>query len=95
MSDCHRAQDFPEHKIINRAFGGNEICDSTHYPERMIFHYEPKMIFLRAGGSDIQAGKTPEQLFADYKDLVAKSSSRNRIGGPAMQPSLPRSHAVN
>ena len=66
------AQDFPEHKIINRAFGGNEICDSTHYAERMIFPYEPKMIFLRAGGNDIHSGKTPEQVFADYQDFVAK-----------------------
>ncbi|MEI6674940.1 MAG: GDSL-type esterase/lipase family protein [Verrucomicrobiota bacterium] len=66
------AQDFPEHKIINRAFGGNEICDSTHYAERMIFPYDPKMIFLRAGGNDIHSGKTPEQVFADYKDFVAK-----------------------
>lgn len=66
------AQDYPEHKIINRAFGGNQICDSTHYAERIIFPYEPKMIFLRAGGNDIHSGKTPEQVFADYKDFVAK-----------------------
>jgi lysophospholipase L1-like esterase len=29
------------------------------------------MIFLRAGGNDIHAGKTAEQVFADFKDFVA------------------------
>jgi len=70
------AQDFPEHKIINRAFGGNEICDSTHYADSMIFPYQPRMIFIRAGGNDINSGKTPEQVFADYKNFVAKIRAR-------------------
>ena len=38
----------------------------------MIFPYEPKAIFLRAGGNDINRGKTPEQVFADFKEFVAK-----------------------
>src|SRR5438093_11149530 len=46
-------QDFPGYQIINRGFGGNEIADSTYYAERMIFPYEPRIIFLRAGGNDI------------------------------------------
>ena len=66
------AQDFPDHKIINRGFGGNHICDSTHFADRMIFPYEPKAIFLRAGGNDINSGKTPEQVFAEFKEFVAK-----------------------
>ena len=66
------AEDFPNHKIINRGFGGNQICDSTHFADRMIFPYEPKAIFLRAGGNDINSGKTPEQVFADFKEFVAK-----------------------
>ena len=70
------AQDFSGQKIINRGFGGNEICDSTHFAERMIFPYEPKMIFLRAGGNDINGGKTPEQVFADYKEFVAKVQAK-------------------
>jgi hypothetical protein len=65
------AQDFPGAIILNRAFGGNEIVDSTHFAERMIFPYEPKMIFLRAGGNDIHAGKSAEQVFHDYKTFVA------------------------
>ena len=64
------ATDFPGVTILNRAFGGNEIADSTHFAERMIFPYEPKMIFLRAGGNDIHAGKSAEEVFHDYKTFV-------------------------
>jgi lysophospholipase L1-like esterase len=46
--------------------------DSTHFAERVIFPYEPKRVFLRAGGNDLWAGKSPEEVFADFKDFVAK-----------------------
>ncbi len=65
------ATDFPGVTILNRAFGGNEIADSTHFADRMIFPYGPKMIFLRAGGNDLHAGKSAEQVFDDYKTFVA------------------------
>lgn len=65
-------QDFPEYKIINRGFGGNQIADSAYYADRMIIPYAPKAIYLRAGGNDLNAGKSVEQVFTDYKDFVAK-----------------------
>jgi lysophospholipase L1-like esterase len=65
-------EDFPNHHIINRGFGGSEIVDSTHFAERIIFPYEPRMIFLRAGGNDLWNGKTSEQVFADFKEFVRK-----------------------
>lgn len=69
-------QDYPGRPVINRGFGGSELADSTHFAERIIFPYEPSMIFLRAGGNDLWAGKTPEQVFADFKDFVAKVRTR-------------------
>ena len=65
------ASDFPSAVILNRAFGGNQIADSTHFAERIIFPYKPKMIFLRAGGNDIHAGKSIDEVFRDYKTFVA------------------------
>jgi lysophospholipase L1-like esterase len=64
-------QDYPAHPIINRGFGGNEIADSTHFADRMIFPYQPRMIFLRAGGNDIHNKRSPEEVFQDFKDFVA------------------------
>ena len=70
------AQDFPAQQVINRGFGGSEIVDSTHFAERIIFPYRPRKIFLRAGGNDIHAGKSAEQVFGDFKEFVAKVHSK-------------------
>jgi lysophospholipase L1-like esterase len=64
-------EDFPKQRVINRGFGGNQIVDSTHFADRMIFPYRPRMIFLRAGGNDLHTGKSAEQVFQDFKDFVA------------------------
>ena len=64
------AKDFPEQQVINRGFGGSEIADSTHFADRIVFPYAPRAIFLRAGGNDINAGKSPEAVFADFKDFT-------------------------
>src|SRR5436190_11748470 len=69
-------QDFPGHRVINRGFGGSEIVDSTHFAERVILPYKPRMVFLRAGGNDLNAGKSPEQVFADFKEFVATIHSK-------------------
>lgn len=65
------AQDFPSQPVFNRGFGGSEIVDATHFAPRVIFPYAPRMIVLRAGGNDLWAGKTPEQVFADFQDFAA------------------------
>src|SRR6185503_11228407 len=68
--------DFPRHKVINRGFGGSEIADATHFADRIIFPYEPKQIFLRAGGNDIHAGRLPAELAADFAEFVRKVHGR-------------------
>src|SRR6059036_1982948 len=87
------AQDFPEHRVINRGFGGSEIADATHFAERIIFPYKPRTVFLRAGGNDLWAGKTPEQVFADFKEFVAKIHSKlpeTEIAFISLSPSIAR-----
>lgn len=69
-------KDFPDHPVINRGFGGSHIADATHFAERIIFPYEPRMIVLRAGGNDFNAGKSPEEVLADFKEFVAKVHAR-------------------
>lgn len=65
------AQDFPNQPVINRGVGGSEVVDITHFADRIVFPYEPSMIFFRSGGNDIANGKSPEQVFADFKEFVA------------------------
>ncbi|WP_010586527.1 serine hydrolase [Schlesneria paludicola] len=69
-------EDFPDHKVINRGFGGSEIVDSTHFADRIIFPYEPRQIYLRAGGNDIHGGRTPAEVASDFVDFVQKVHSR-------------------
>jgi lysophospholipase L1-like esterase len=64
------AENYSDLKVINRGFGGTEIVDSTHFADRLIFPHEPKQIFLRAGGNDIHAGRTPRQVAADFAEFV-------------------------
>jgi lysophospholipase L1-like esterase len=66
------AEDYPEHKTINRGFGGSQIEDSAYYADRVIIPCAPRAVFLRAGGNDLNAGKSVEQVFNDYKNFVAK-----------------------
>jgi lysophospholipase L1-like esterase len=87
------AQDFPDHRVINRGFGGSEIVDSTHFADRLVFPHRPKMIFLRAGGNDLWAGKSPEQVFADYKDFVTTIHAKlpeAEIAWISLSPSIAR-----
>jgi lysophospholipase L1-like esterase len=65
------ARDFPGQPVFNRGFGGSEIADSTHFAPRVIFPYAPRMIVFRAGGNDLWAGKSPEQVFADFQKFTA------------------------
>ena len=66
------AQDFPGQPVLNRGFGGSEIVDATHFADRIIFPYAPRKVFLRAGGTELWAGKSAEQVFNAFQDFVAK-----------------------
>jgi lysophospholipase L1-like esterase len=65
-------QDYPDHKVINRGFGGSQIADAAHFADRIVIPYAPRAVFLRAGGNDLNAGKSVDQVFNDFKDFVAK-----------------------
>ena len=65
-------KDFPDHRVINRGFGGSQIADAIYFADRIVIPYKPKTILLQSGGNDINAGKSPEQVLADYQAWVAK-----------------------
>lgn len=70
------ASDYPGLPVVNRGFGGSEIVDSTHFAPRVVFPYEPRMVFLRAGGNDLWAGKSPEQVADDFKEFAETVHAR-------------------
>lgn len=66
------ARDFPDYQVINRGFGGSQLADSVYYADRIVIPYKPRLIVLFAGTNDIAAGKSPQQVFADFKAFVAR-----------------------
>ena len=86
-------EDLPDHKVINRGFGGSQIVDATHFADRIIIPYKPKMVLIRSGGNDIFSGKSPAVVFQDFKDFVAKIHSKlpkTEVVYIALSPSVAR-----
>ena len=64
--------DFPDVSIIRRGFGGSEIRDVTHFAERIIIPYHPRLIVLYAGDNDLAAGRDPAQVRDDFVSFVER-----------------------
>jgi lysophospholipase L1-like esterase len=62
---------FPGEPHVNVGFGGSVIADSAHFAPRLITPHRPKAVVLYAGDNDIAAGRTPEQVLADFKAFCA------------------------
>jgi sugar lactone lactonase YvrE/lysophospholipase L1-like esterase len=87
------AESFPDRKCINRGFGGSQMTDSAHYADRIIIPYRPRLVVVYAGDNDIAAGKSPEQILADAKSLVAAVHAKlphTRLVFLAIKPSVQR-----
>ncbi len=66
------AEDFPDHPVMNRGFGGSEAFDAANFADTLVIQYKPRQVVLYAGSNDIAAGKTPQRVLEDYKAFVAK-----------------------
>lgn len=84
---------FPDLKTINRGFGGSFVSDSVENFDRLVTRYHPKTIVFYAGDNDIGTGKSADQVFADYKALVAlvkKDLPETRLIYISIKPSILR-----
>lgn len=72
------AADFPGYPVINRGFGGSQLADSVNFADRIVTPYHPRQVVIYAGGNDINAKKSPEEVFGDFVALVEKI----RAGAP-------------
>jgi lysophospholipase L1-like esterase len=87
------SRDFPDQKVINRGFGGSELADSVFYVDRIVIPYAPRIVVLYAGDNDLNAGKTPETVLADFKAFTAKIHAalpKTRVVYIAIKPSPSR-----
>lgn len=63
---------FPQQKVINRGFGGALLAEVLHFTDRIVIPYAPRVIVLNAGGNDLAAGKSPEDVRDAARAFVKK-----------------------
>lgn len=84
---------FPDVPALNRGFGGSEIPDSVAHVDLLVIRHKPRIVIFYAGDNDIAAGRTPQQVFDDYKAFVSKVHAAlpaTRIAFIGIKPSIQR-----
>ena len=66
---------FPGLPVINRGFGGSHISDVLFFLNDVTLKYKPAVVVFYAGDNDVNSGKSPEQVVADYKKFVSRVHS--------------------
>jgi lysophospholipase L1-like esterase len=87
------ARYFPNVPVINRGFGGSQIIDSANHVDVLVIRHRPRTIVFYAGDNDVAAGKSPEQVAADFKTFAAKVHAAlpaSRIAFIGIKPSILR-----
>lgn len=89
---------FPGMDVMNRGYGGSYISDSIFYADQILIPYKPRAVVFYAGDNDLAAGKNPDQVFSDYKELA--SIIENNLPGTVfifvgIKPSIARIHLID
>jgi lysophospholipase L1-like esterase len=66
------ARSFPNLPVLNRGFGGSQIIDAVNHVDLLVIKHKPRTVVFYAGDNDLAAGRTPQQVTADFKAFVAK-----------------------
>jgi len=86
---------FPEHKIINRGFGGSSLPDVIRYASSIIYPYKPAQILIYCGENDFPAGPntTADTILNRFKKLhgmIRSALPKTEIIYISMKPSISR-----
>src|SRR6266545_936104 len=84
---------FPDVAALNRGFGGSEIPDAVNHVDLLVIRHKPRIVIFYAGDNDIANGRTPQQVFTDYKAFVTKVQAalpQTRIAFIGIKPSIQR-----
>jgi len=63
-------QSFPDLVTVNRGFGGSQMSDAVKYARRIVTRYKPRLIVLYEGDNDLNAGKSPTQVAAEFDEFL-------------------------
>jgi len=67
---------FPRKDLVNRGFGGSLLRQVADLADRYVFAIRPRQIVVYAGENDLAAGRSEDQAFEAYRDLVEKIRAR-------------------
>lgn len=90
---------FPEHKLINRGFGGSQFPDLIRYADDIIYPYKPKQIVIYCGDNDLMSKTaTPESVLGQfqtlYKDIRDHLGKKVNITFISIKPSPRRRNLI-
>ncbi|MDG5799163.1 GDSL-type esterase/lipase family protein [Marinilabiliaceae bacterium ANBcel2] len=63
-------EDFPDHYIINRGFGGSHLADVIRFFDKIVKPYKPSHIVVYEGDNDIASGLSPKEYLEDVITFV-------------------------
>ena len=86
---------FPNHRILNRAFGGSTLLDVIRYVDDVVTPYRPKQVVIYCGENDLAGDSklTYDDAVSRFKTLFGLIRRRVRnvpIAYVSMQPSPSR-----
>ncbi|MEO7272588.1 MAG: SGNH/GDSL hydrolase family protein, partial [Vicinamibacterales bacterium] len=86
-------QDFAAAHPLNRGFGGSDIRDVIHFLDRVVLRYRPSQVVFYSGDNDLNGGRGPAEVAADYQrlvDAIHAALPRTRVVIISIKPSLAR-----
>jgi len=90
---------FPQHKILNRAFGGSTLVDLISFRYDVIYPYQPKQIVIYCGENDFASSDTVTvelvmQRFKTLYNLIRAKYASVPLLYVSMKPSPSRVHLL-
>jgi lysophospholipase L1-like esterase len=75
---------FPEHRVLNRAFGGSTLTDVIRHVEDVVFPYEPCQVVIYCGENDFAADEKVVYDTVVDRFKVLFSKIRKHLPGTAI-----------
>lgn len=90
--------DFPDHKVINRGFGGSSLPHVIAYADEIVIPYKPKQVVIYCGDNDFMTDSVTSALvvnrFRQLFHLLREKLPRAEIIYVSIKPSPSRQHLM-
>ena len=91
-------EDFPNHTVINRGFGGSSLPHVIDYVDEIVIPYKPKQVVVYCGENDFMNDTVTSEIvvarFKQFFQLLRAQLPRAHIAFISMKPSPSRQHLM-